>query len=124
MTFTYKFDTIMIIKVEIEDKTYARMLEGKRVEGTIGYDLWTGKKDFKAFNRKSREPGYVKPKDIMLYETASGWLKESAKKFKIFVSANKGMGRHRSSTEILRQAIEVTEYLRNTKTIDEIMDEV
>ena len=114
----------MIIKVEIDDKTYARMLEGKRVEGTMGYDQWTGKKDFKAFNRKSREPGYVRPKDITLYESASGWLKKSTKKFKIFVSANNGMGRERSAAEILSQARELTDGLRSLKSIDEIMNEV
>jgi hypothetical protein len=53
----------------------------------------------------------------MLEESASGWLKMSVKKYKIFVSANKGMGRERSAKEILSQAIELTDYLRNTKTI-------
>ena len=31
----------MIIKVKVDDKTYARMTEGKRVEGTIGYNEFT-----------------------------------------------------------------------------------
>jgi hypothetical protein len=41
------------------------------------------------------------------------------KKFKIFVSANKGMGQERSASEILRQAIELTDYLHSTRTIDQ-----
>ena len=114
----------MIIRVKVNDETWARMTSGKRVEGTIGYDKWTGETDFNAFKRKSREPGYERPKDEMLYETASGWLKMSVKKLKIFVSANKGMGRERCATEILMQAKELTDHLKHTKSIDEIMDEV
>jgi hypothetical protein len=114
----------MIIKVKVEDETWARMTTGKRVEGTIGHDKWTGENNFNAFNRKSREPGYERPKDETLYETASGWLKMSVKRLKIFVSANKGMGRERCAAEILMQAKELTDHLKHTKTIDEIMDEV
>ena len=44
----------MIIKVEISEETWARMLTGKRVEGTIGIDRLTGRKDFNAFNRQKR----------------------------------------------------------------------
>ena len=35
----------MIIKVEISEETWARMLTGKRVEGTIGIDRLTGKSE-------------------------------------------------------------------------------
>ena len=115
---------IMIIKVKVDDKTYARMTEGKRVEGTIGYNEFTKEHDFNAFKRKSGEPGYERPKDESLYETSSGWLKASIKKFKIFVSVNRSMGRGRSSAELMMQAKELTDWLKNTKSIEEIMDEV
>ena len=49
----------MIIKVEISEETWARMLTGKRVEGTIGIDRLTGRKDFNAFNRQKKN----RPKD-------------------------------------------------------------
>ena len=104
--------------------TYARMTEGKRMEGTIGYNKSSKQYDFNAFNRKSREPGYVRQKDESLYETNSGWLKASIKKFKIFVSVNRSMGRERSSAELMLQARELTDWLKHTKTIEEIMDEV
>ena len=103
----------MIIKVKVDDKTYARMTEGKRVEGTIGYNEFTKEHDFNAFKRKSREPGYERPKDESLYETSSGWLKASIT-----------MGRGRSSAELMMQAKELTDWLKNTKSIEEIMDEV
>ena len=50
-----KTQEIMIIKVEISEETMARMLTGKRVEGTIGYDLMTGKKTFNAFHRRKEK---------------------------------------------------------------------
>ena len=112
------------ITITVDDKSYAQMLKGKRVEGTVGFDRKTSMGDLNAFKRKSREPGYVRPKDVMLGESASGWLKMSVKKFKIFVSANNRMERERAATEILRQAKELADHLKNTKSIEEIMNEI
>ena len=78
----------MIIKVEISEETWARMLTGKRVEGTIGLDKWTGKKDFNAFHRKSRS----RQKDKLVKKLPWGWVKESQQNLKIFSSVPKGMG--------------------------------
>ena len=114
----------MVIKVRITDETWARMQQGKRVEGTLGLDKWTGEKTFNAFNRKSKEPDYERPKDATLYETASGWLKTSVKKNKIFVSVNRNMGNSRCASELMLQARELTDHLRNIKSIDEIMDNI
>ena len=113
-----------IIPVSIDDKSYEIMLSGKRVEGTVGIDLSIMLGNLNAFNRKSRQPGYVRPKDLRMYDTASGWLKKSTKKFKIFVSANCGMGRKRAASELLNQAIELTDTLRSMKSNEELLDEV
>ena len=78
----------MIIKVEISEETWARMLTGKRVEGTIGLDKWTGKKDFNAFHRKSRS----RLKDKLIKKLPWGWVKESQQNLKIFSSVPKSMG--------------------------------
>lgn len=83
-----------------------------------------GEVDFNAFNRKSREPGYVAPPDAVLYESANGWLRQSKRRFKIFVSAKCSIGRKRSADQLLSEARELTDYLKHTKTIEEIMDEV
>ena len=77
----------MIIKVEISEETWARMLTGRRVEGTIGYDKWTGKKSFNAFNRRSRS----RLRDKLIKKLPWGWLKESEKKQKLFLSVDKDM---------------------------------
>ena len=77
----------MIIKVEISEETWARMLTGKRVEGTIGYDPWTGKKSFRAFNRLSR----LKPRDELVRKLPWGWVKRSQKRWKTYVSVERDM---------------------------------
>ena len=74
----------MIIKVEISEETWARMLTGKRVEGTIGYDKWTGKKTFRMFNRLSR----LKPRDEMVKKLPWGCVKRSQRRWKTYVSVD------------------------------------
>ena len=110
--------------VVFSDEALECLLTGKAVEGTLKMDVMTRQVSFNMFNRKSRQPGYVRPKDLTLYETTSGWLKKSMKKFKIFVSANNRMERERAATEILRQAKELADHLKNTKSIEEIMNEI
>ena len=60
------------------------MLTGKRVEGTIGYDKWTGKKTFRMFNRLSR----LKPRDEMVKKLPGGWVKRSQRRWKTYVSVD------------------------------------
>ena len=73
----------MVIKVEISEETWARMLTGKRVEGTLGLDKWTGKKDFNAFHRKAK-----KLRDELVKKLPWGWVKRSKKKWKTFISVD------------------------------------
>jgi len=77
----------MIIKVEISDETWARMLTGKRVEGTLGYDLMTGKKDFRMFHRQTRS----RLRDKLVKKLPWGWVKESKERYKTFASVPKEM---------------------------------
>lgn len=77
----------MIIKVDISEETWARMLTGKRIEGTIALDLMTGRKDFKMFHRQSRS----RRKDTLIKKLPYGWLKASVKKHKLFLSIDKDM---------------------------------
>ena len=72
----------MIIKVKISEETWARMLTGKRIEGTLGYDKWTGEKSFNAFNRKER----AHVKDKLVKKLPWGWIKESMERIKVFGS--------------------------------------
>ncbi|MBQ3681387.1 MAG: hypothetical protein II927_08630 [Paludibacteraceae bacterium] len=112
------------ITIAVDDKSYAQLMAGKRVEGTVGLDLRTLVGDLNAYNRKSREPGYVKPKPKTLYETQSGRLNETAKTFNIYVSAKKSLGRERCASELLEQTKEMANYLFLTKTIEELLNEI
>ena len=78
---------------------------------------------FNAFRRKSRERGYVRPSDVTLAESVSGWLKRSVKKNKIFVSVNRSMGNVRSASELMLQAKELTDCLRHMMMTVEISEE-
>lgn len=112
------------ITLAVDDKSYAQLIAGKRVEGTVGFNLSTFIGDLNAFKRKSREPGYVRPKPKTLYETLSGRLNETAKTYNIYVSAKKSIGRERCASEIHAQAKELTNYLFLTKTNDELLNEI
>ena len=110
--------------IEVSMEVLERLQTGRAIEGTIKMDLMTRSIRFNAFNRMSREPGYVAPPDAVLYESANGWLRQSKRRFKIFVSAKCSIGRKRSADQLLSEARELTDYLKNTKTIEEIMDEI
>ena len=49
----HKFESIMhIIKISVDNKSYARMLQGLRVEGTVGFNFSRMMGDLNAFNRQ------------------------------------------------------------------------
>lgn len=77
----------MIIKVRVDDETWARMTSGRRVEGTIGYDKWTGENDFNAFHRKAK-----KLHDKLVKKMPWGWVKESKERIKVYESVPKSLG--------------------------------
>ena len=66
------------IKILVDDKSYARMLEGKRVEGTVGYNPSKNIGDLNAFNRLPRS----RYKDKLVEKTPWGWVKQSLTKTK------------------------------------------
>ena len=92
LTFSHKSTKGMKMSIEIPDEVLVLLQTGKAIEGTIKMDLMTCGIRFNAFRRKSRERGYVRPADVTLAESVSGWLKRSVKKNKIFVSVNRSMG--------------------------------
>ena len=77
----------MIIKVEISNETWARLLTGKRIEGTLGYDLMTGRKDSNMFHRQTRS----RLRDRLIKKLPWGWVKESQERYKTYSSVPKDM---------------------------------
>ena len=69
-----------------------KLMNGKRVEGVLYMDQDTGKLTFRAYNRASREQGYVRPKDKLVKKLPWGWVKESLERIKVFGSFPKDMG--------------------------------
>ena len=65
----------VIIKVKIDDTVLNRMRKGEYVQGSLHYDEFTGEKQFNAYVRKSRMPGYM-PECKTLAELDNGWLKQ------------------------------------------------
>ena len=70
--------------IELMTKLYV----GKRVEGVLYMDQNTGRITFKAYNRKSEKH----KKDQLVKKLPWGWVKESAKRLKVFGSFPKDMG--------------------------------
>ena len=115
LTFSHKSTKGMKMSIEIPDEVLVLLQTGKAIEG-CGIR-------FNAFRRKSRERGYVRPSDVTLAESVSGWLKRSVKKNKIFVSVNRSMGNVRSASELMLQAKELTDCLRHMMMTVEISEE-
>lgn len=85
-----------------------RLMDGKRVEGVLFMDENTGRLTFKAYNRQSREPSYVRPKDRLVKKLPWGWVKESLERIKVFGSFPKDV-----STATVMGLLE--EHTRNAK---------
>ncbi len=74
--------------IAIEEEVLARLVEGKRVEGSLRRDKWTGVITFNAYNRKPRK----REKDRIVKKLPWGWVKESMQRIKVFGSFPKDMG--------------------------------
>ncbi len=78
----------MIKKIFIQDDVIKNVKKGKCIDGSIRIDAETGQLTFRAYNRKKRH----RQPDILICETETGWLKESAKRLKFFSSVKKSIG--------------------------------
>ncbi|MBQ1650310.1 MAG: hypothetical protein II055_04165, partial [Prevotella sp.] len=78
----------MIKKIFIQDDVIKNVKKGKCIDGSIRIDAETGQLTFRAYNRKERH----RQPDILICETETGWLKESAQRVKFFSSVKKSIG--------------------------------
>ena len=93
---------MQIIKIEVDDKSYARMLKGLRVEGTVGFDLRKKRGDLNAFNRLPRK----RYRDILLKKLPWGRVTESIKNIKVHGSFPKDMGTAKMLTALEEHTLE------------------
>ena len=75
------------ITIAVDEKSFARMAAGLRVEGSVGYNPDKGMGDLNAFNRKKR----VRKKDRLVKKLPWGWVKESLERIKVFASFPKDL---------------------------------
>ena len=76
------------ITIAVDEKSYARMAAGLRVEGSVGYNPNKGLGDLNAFNRKKCK----RNKDRMVKKLPWGWVKESLERIKVFGSFPQDLG--------------------------------
>ena len=68
--------------VDISMEALERLVDGKRVEGSLRRDEWTGVITFRAYNRQPRRHS----RDRLLRKLPWGWVKESIERVKVFGS--------------------------------------
>lgn len=104
------------ITIAIDEKSYARMVAGLRVEGSVGYNPSKGMGDLNAFNRKKR----VRKKDRLVKKLPWGWVKESLKQLKVFGSFPKDLG----TAEVIGLLNDHTRSAKNALIEREIIERV
>ncbi len=82
----------MKVQVEISNETMVAVMDGKRVEGALRLQLAStgthSEVGFKAYSRKAKK----RKKDEIVKQLEHGWVKASAKRFKVYNSIPKKIG--------------------------------
>ena len=92
------------------------LMSGKYVQGVLYIDKNTGLLTFRAYNRKPRN--HVS--DELVHQMESGWVKESAEKYKLFISVYKKLGLARILSILDRETKEAKNALFDKELIDSI----
>lgn len=96
--------------VEISQRDWEAILAGRRPDGRmIGVMDDAGGLHIR-FERFNRQP---KPRaaDVLLYETANGWLRVSPRRLKIWVSTKRDLGLRRGAHHLLSEVKEIAQYM-------------
>ena len=104
------------ITIAVDEKSYARMVAGLRVEGSVGYNPKKGMGDLNAFNRKKCK----RNKDRMVKKLPWGWVKESLERIKVFGSFPKDLG----TAEVIGLLNDHTRSAKNALIEREIIERV
>ena len=92
------------------------IMSGKYVQGVLYIDKNTGLLTFRAYNRKPRN----QVSDELVHQLESGWVKESAEKYKLFISVYKKLGLARILSILDRETKEAKNALFDKELIDSI----
>ena len=100
----------MNVLVEISQRDWEAILAGRRPDGRMIRVTDDDGGLHIRFERFNRQP---KPKtgDVLLYETANGWLRVSPKRLKIWVSTKRELGLRRGAYHLLSEVKEIAQYM-------------
>ena len=102
--------------IEIPMEVLERLVDGKRVEGALRRDCNTGQIVFKAYSRKP----YKRNKDKLLAMLEHGWLKESPKRVKYYISLKKSIGTARMISAMEREQRVASCHLMDREIVDRV----
>ncbi len=102
--------------IEIDEKVLECILEGKYVEGSMHQNAETGRIEFKAYNRHRRKH---KP-DKLIAVLEHGWLKESPKRVKYYISLKKSIGTARMISAMEREQRVASSHLMDREIVDRV----
>ena len=100
--------------VEIDMEVLEGLVEGKRVEGALRRDEWTGRLIFKAYKRSTP----MRHRDRLICRLEHGWVKETERRIKVFESMPKALGAARMMAVIERETKEVKNALIDRELIE------
>jgi len=88
--------------IEIDMEALERLVEGKRVEGALRRDEWTGRLSFRAYKRRP----IIRNRDRIIRKLEHGWIKESKERIKLYETISKDLGTARIMAVIDRETKE------------------
>jgi hypothetical protein len=88
--------------IEIDMEALERLVEGKRVEGALRRDEWTGRLSFRAYKRRP----IIRNRDRIIRKLEHGWIKESKERIKLYETIPKDLGTARIMAVIDRETKE------------------
>ena len=102
--------------IEIPMEVLERLVYGKRVEGALRRDCNTGQIVFTAYNRKPNK----RNKDKLLAMLEHGWLKESPKRVKYYISLKKSIGTARMISAMEREQRVASSHLMDREIVERV----
>jgi hypothetical protein len=102
--------------IEIPMEVLECLVDGKRVERALRRDSNTGQIVFKAYNRHRQK----RNKDQLIAALEHGWLKESPKRVKYYISLKKSIGTARMISAMEREQRVASSHLMDREIVDRV----
>lgn len=100
--------------IEIDEEVLKCIMEGKYVKGSLHYNEQAKRIDFNHYKRKKRM------KDKLIAALEHGWLKESPKNFKYYISLKKSIGIARVIAAMEREQRTACSHLMDREIVERV----